>query len=507
MAVRRYRDFILIVECSGPDADGSPEQVTVSVFDSPVGQGERKEQVRIPASLAQMERWLDSRRLDRDLSKQIELGETIAAVLLPPYARKMFGESLVRLPADEGLRVRLRVGETLANIPWEFAYIQRTAGERAADGFLALDPRVSIVRHEALAVPGDWFETPASRRVLVAMASPKPYEKYPKLESLPQEQQQIRKALDAVGGVDAVFLPTFAEADAGGNPGVTVKQLAEALMERADVFHFSGHGEFARELTTQEGEGALLFSDASGEAFPVSAAKLAELLKSKGVRLAVLGACEGGRRDGKNAWSGVAAALLRVGIPAVVAMQYTIDDKLAAAFMTSFYKALVAGRLVDEAVAAGRMAIRLEAANFQEDIRDWGVPVLYLRSPEGAVFNPVSNDAAARQAGEGTEAVVEQRVRTLEKAGRMIGAVVDSLGAGATVAIDQKAEQEVKGFMLGASVFTMEGGTLKVKMQADVVSGTIVAARIGRIGAGAPRNAEQVDTGAVAQLEKFLKLA
>ncbi|MHC2842897.1 CHAT domain-containing protein [Bradyrhizobium diazoefficiens] len=505
MAFRQYRDFILVADDVKSAADGSPEQFTISVFDSPVGQSEWKEEVRVPAALNQMARWLDNRQLDNELHKQIELGKTIAAMLLPSHARKMFYESLIRLPPDQGLRLRLRLHDALADIPWEYAYLQNTRGELTADGFLALDPRISIARHEALNVPGDWFEAPSRRRVLVAMASPRPHEKYRKLQALPREQQQIRKALAALAGVEAVFVPIFPEGGDGDIPGVTVGLLAEALTERTDIFHFSGHGEFIREMTSQEGQGALLFADAAGEAFPVSSTKLAELLKSKGVRLAVLGACEGGRRDGINMWSGVAAALLRVGIPAVVAMQYSIDDNLAAAFMTAFYQSLVAGSLIDEAVAIGRAAIRIKAADSKPEIRDWGVPVLYLRSPGGAVFNPVSDKAAVQAAASAVEQLVEQRLRTVATEGRAIGAVIDTVDSGTSVTIDQKVEQEMKGFMLGAHAFNLEGGRLRVIQQADVVSGTLVGLRIGD---PQSRNAAtKAGQDPVSQLEKLLRLS
>jgi hypothetical protein len=503
---QRYRDFILIADDVHRAEDGGVQQFSVSVFDSPVGQGEFKEKVRVPATMPQLMRRLESRQLDEDLDQQIVLGEALGALLLPPRARQMFGESLARLAPDEGLRFRLRLDDALANLPWEYCWLQDSRGERTADGFLALDPRVSIVRHEAIAVPGDWFDAPTNRRVLVAMASPRPYEKYHELRSLPREQQRIREALSKVPGVDAEFVPVLSEGDDAATSGVTVGQLAAALTRRTDVFHFSGHGEFVRELTSGEGQGALIFGDAAGKAFPVSGSRLCELLRSRGIRLVVLGACEGGRRDGINIWSGVAAALLREGIPAVVAMQYTIDDGLAASFMAAFYGALVAGYLIDEAVAAGRATIRMEAMGGIRDIRDWGVPVLYLRSPSGAVFRPVNNADAAQEAARAVGLVVEQRVREVAATGRLIGSVIGTLGSGEAVTINQKVEQESKGFTVGGYVFRVEGGSLRVTQQADVVSGNTIGVVINRLG-GSPSNPAMPEPDAVAELEKLLRLS
>src|SRR4051794_13187751 len=206
MAFQRYHDFILVADDVYRAEDGGVQKFTVSVFDSPVGQGEFKEEVRVPATMPQLMRWLENRQLDENPDQQIVLGEALGALLLPPRARQMFRKSLIRLPPDEGLRLRLRLDDTLANLPWEYCWLQDSRGERTEDGFLLLDPRISIARHEASAVPGDWFDAPTSRRVLVAMASPRPYERYHQLQSLPREQQRIREALSKVQGVEAEFI-------------------------------------------------------------------------------------------------------------------------------------------------------------------------------------------------------------------------------------------------------------------------------------------------------------
>jgi CHAT domain len=502
MTFRQYRDFILVAD-DVHVSDGKVEQFTVSVFDSPVGQGEQKEQVRVPDKLDQSLRWLEQRRL-KDLKSQIELGEKIGLMLLPPYARRLFDESLRHIGEREGLRLRLRLDDRLADIPWEYAFVSRTRGEKTADGFLALDPHISIVRHEALAVPGDWFGAASRRRVLVAMASPKPYDKYRKLEFLPREQHEIHKALSKIAGVEAVFVPLYPDGVAGDTPGVTVGQLSEALTKWTDVFHFSGHGEFVRDLATEGGEGGLVFANVNDEAFPVSSTKLAEMLKSRGVRLVVLGACEGGRRDGQNVWSGVAAALLRIGTPAVVAMQYTIADNLAAAFSAAFYGALVAGYTIDEAVAAGRAAIRVATDGSDPDSRDWGVPVLYLRSPSGVVFNPVQDEAARKEAMTVTGHLVDQRVRELAATGRMTGLEADVVRPGDVVTINQKVEQEAAGAIVGGHVVRLEGGRLTVTQQADRVTGEMVGLRLGSV--GGPKQPAKSQQDPAAQLEDLLRL-
>ena len=167
------------------------------------------------------------------------------------------------------------------------------------------------------------------------MASP---DGYPPLPSLAAERAALAEALDGVAGVTAAFVDD-----------ATPASVLDALSAGADIFHFSGHG---------TADGGVVLAGADGRAEVVPADRLAEMVQAKGVRLAVLGACDTGRRDDHNVWGGVAAALVARGVPAVVAMQFTIGDRKASAFAGALYRALVAGLTVDEAVALGRTAIR-----------------------------------------------------------------------------------------------------------------------------------------------------
>lgn len=402
MAISRYRDFVLVGDDVRKSRDGLVHSFVVRVFDSPVGQGEQKERVTLPEDLIRQIHRLEMGQFDQDVGRQMKLGESLAGLLLPRYARRLFGESLRRLRSGEGLRLRLRLADELADIPWEYMYIQDARGERTPSSFLALDPQISIVRHEALALPGDWFEAPGARRIVVAMATPQPYDRYRKLEALPREQALIKAALADLPGVEAVFLPEQLQIRGDQISGATFEAVLMALTERTDILHFSGHGEFRSNpgptFGCKLGVGGLVLADARNQAFPIAADRFAELLRGRGVRLVVLGACETGRRDGHNLWSGVAAAILKAGIPAVVAMQFSVQDTLAAVFSGAFYRALVAGLTIDEAVSIGRIAMRGAASATNPDSRDWGVPVLYLRAAEGRVFNPVSDEAARRAA-------------------------------------------------------------------------------------------------------------
>ena len=182
--------------------------------------------------------------------------------------------------------------------------------------------------------------------------------------NLNKENADLKTALGTQAGIAKAILKN-----------ATLSDVQSATQKGAAVFHFAGHGGFTRQMSdapgVYSGTGLLAFDDQF-----VEAEQLGINLRGNGIRLAVLAGCETGRRDGVNVWSGVAAALVKAGIPAVVANQFSIRDDCAIAFSQQFYRALVGGLPIERAVTAGRIA----AYNADKEGRDWGVPVLYLRA-------------------------------------------------------------------------------------------------------------------------------
>jgi hypothetical protein len=484
MTIRYYHDFVIFTDDVKKDRQGRVHSFTVRVFDSPVGQGEKKERVRVPEKVfggtvdwIEALRMLETRDLDQEVDKQMELGEVLAGLLLPEYARELFKRSLAWLGEDEGIRLRLRLVDELLTWPWEYMYIQDMRGERKPSSFLALDVRISIARHQAIALPVQWFGAADSRRVVVAMASPEPYTEYRKLVNLPTEQRAIRAALAGLPGLEVEYLPEY-DGDHGGDiSGAALRDVMKALSQPSDIFHFGGHGEFLKQLGPGGedimGEGGIILVDRENQAVPLPGDRLMEILRGKGVRLVVLGACETARRDTFHVWSSVAASLLRGGIPAVLAMQFSIQDDLAAAFMADFYEALVAGKQIDEALALGRAAIRAEALNGRRDIRDWGVPVLYLRTPHGRVFNPVSDERALQEAEKRTKRRFDQHMARVATTGRVVGAVTKDVEVD-EVEVVQRVDQDVDGLLIGTYSVDFRGDQITVQQEADTVKGVMI---------------------------------
>jgi hypothetical protein len=103
-------------------------------------------------------------------------------------------------------------------------------------------------------------------------------------------------------------------------------------------------------------------------------------LKGIGVSVAVLAACATAEVEREFPWSSVARALVEIGIPAVVGMQFRIENKSAFVFLRMFYRTLASGASIGDAVVEGRKAM------FTHDQygNDFGVPVLYLRNSDNA---------------------------------------------------------------------------------------------------------------------------
>ena len=394
----RLRAFELEIFDHTSGRGGKAEGFSVRVARSPVGDLAPPEKARIGPEVRTKLRELARGTLDRD--GLVGLGEALGDLLFPPTARDYFFRSRERLSAGESLRVQLRFDSlALSAIPWEYTYLLRPGTDptqRPLDGFLALDGQTSIVRGVNGTAPPDFDPIVGRPLKLVALFSDPATAEYPRL-NLDDEQAKMQEGLAGVANVAATF-----RSDA------TPTTLQDVLVGGADIFHFSGHGGFEGELGatrgSQVGKGSIIMLDDTGQPRPLSAEDLALNLSNKGVRLALLGACESGMADGVNPWSGLAAALVRAGIPAVVAMQFKVLDVDVIAFSRAFYKSLAGGQAVDAAVIAGRLAMYNESGL---ESRDWGVPVLYLGGEQGVLFPA----GGGQSAGNGTH-VVTQPVST-----------------------------------------------------------------------------------------------
>jgi hypothetical protein len=370
----QYYDFELLATQAQVRQDASPKnkKVTfqVQVVRSPEGQDVQGVPSEYRLSIVEQYR--------KDLSTGnmgqhdlIAFGQLLADALFPAGSaiRDLLQRSLANVRArGVGLRLHLSLDRLVSNVPWECALLNLKGGEATLTDFLALMPDVSIVRHRSATYPSFPIEANLPAHLLVALASPTSMAAL----DMVAERATIEQALQGKLEMQASF---WANA--------TRKDLERP--ERAHVFHFSGHGTFDEMITAQPGmlagEGQLVFDDGQQGADPVPADSVAINLRSRGVRVAMLNACQTGQSDSVNVWSSAATALLTANLGAVVGMQFRVGDASAIVFAREFYQALVDGATIDEAVSKGRHGVATTG-----DRRGWVTPVLYLNTPDGVVF-------------------------------------------------------------------------------------------------------------------------
>ncbi|MBN1149057.1 MAG: SUMF1/EgtB/PvdO family nonheme iron enzyme [Anaerolineales bacterium] len=291
-------------------------------------------------------------------------GAALFEALLAGGVRDCYQASLAQSAAQGlGLRLRLRIAAPeLAALPWEYLYDARQAE------YTCLSAHTPLVRYPEAPQPIRPLAVALPLRVLGVIADPQDQERL----EVERERERLERALGDLQRRGAAAL-TWLE-----NPDW--RALLRALHGGPwHIFHFIGHGGF----DAQADQGLVVLTGDDGRSQPLSAVELARLLADhRPLRLAVLNACLGAYGGAHDLFSSVAAVLARRGLPAVLAMQYEITDRAAIEFSQAFYKALADGLPVDAAVSEARKALSLAVANSLE----WGVPALYMRAENGALF-------------------------------------------------------------------------------------------------------------------------
>jgi tetratricopeptide (TPR) repeat protein len=133
-------------------------------------------------------------------------------------------------------------------------------------------------------------------------------------------------------------------------------EILEGSLETPyQIFHFTGHG-----IAPENGSG-LLLEDAQGKSRPTSVTEVLHSLQrgENSLRLVVLSGCQTARTINVSGFRDMARGLLRRGIPAVIAMQFSISDAGGLKFAENFYTRIATGRSLELAVHAARRALLL----------------------------------------------------------------------------------------------------------------------------------------------------
>ncbi len=300
---------------------------------------------------------------------------------------------LDRAEEEQGARLRLRLADApeLASWPWEYLYHRKQ--------FVVLSRETPIIRSLELPLPVKPLTVAPPLRFVGIVSNPK---HYPEL-NVGREKENINKALQSLverGLFTVEWLET-----------ATLAELGRRLSQRdpVHIFHFIGHGGW----DVEKDDGLLVFQDEYGDGQRVFASHLATILGDhRSLRLVTLNACEGARLSPTDPFAGVAATLVSLGLPAVLAMQFEITDRAAIQLAQVFYEKLADGRPIEFALAEARKAIFASGNDLE-----WGTPVLYLRATDGLLFDfDLARLEAERQAQAKAEAEAKRRAADAERA-------------------------------------------------------------------------------------------
>ncbi len=344
----------------------------VEVLSSPAGQTPSPEPVPAPHTWAGLDAAMERLyNLDADGKLLRELGAQLFQSLFPPAVNALLARSLGMTSHDRPLRLRLHMDDArLTRLPWEYLFDAQQTRR-----FMALSPATLLVRFIEWAEPQLPLAISPPLRILVVISSPAdmmPLDADREKAAIQQELQ----TLVAEGRVEIVFLEE-----------ATRSALQDRLRQEFHILHFIGHGVFSR------GRGHLVMEDEGERKRLLDAETLSYFLLDTPVRLAILNACETARiSTGDNPFLAVAPALVRSGIPAVVAMQFPMPDEAAHTFAREFYASLTDDLPLEQCVAEARKAIM---GDFGLGQPNWGIPVLYSRAPDGQIFTQKKSHWAA----------------------------------------------------------------------------------------------------------------
>ena len=373
----RYFNFDLLIEQA---SDG----YVARVLESPAGQA--RSTFRPPFTPMEVENLIlkigRSRRGNRSFDAiptkaAKELGGRMFESVFSQEVRMCLQSSLYSAESQQaGLRIRLRLdAPDLADLPWEYLY------NASLNSFLALSAETSLVRYLELARPMRPPLLSPPLKVLAVIASPSDY---PRLAG-EDEWRNLNTALAPLRAAGQVDLERLKPPDPDRLAGAPAPQRLSR-----PCLHFEGHGGFDERAQ----DGVLILEDDQGRGSQVTSHRLATILHNHpSLQLAVLNCCDGARLSVTEPFSGVAQSLIQQGVPAVIAMQFEISDDAAITFGRVFYESLADGLAVDAALVEARTGMY----STRDDV-EFGAPVLYMRSPDGVLFNLARPKPAASEA-------------------------------------------------------------------------------------------------------------
>ncbi len=264
-------------------------------------------------------------------------------------------------------RVRLRIDDAAAalhQLPWELMHDD--------DIVLAASDDSPFSRY--LPVQRPWGRPLDERPIRVLGVIANPQDLAARYDLVPLDVEMERYLLaSAFAGIDPRRTRlTFLK------PPVTLDALSRALLEGYHWLHFVGHGRYnARQQRID-----LLMEDNQGSARAIADHLFSRMLAHQGAQpqLVFLSVCRSAMGPDQHILSGLAPRLVRVGVPAVVAMRGRVQMRSAQKVTRVFYEGLAEHGMVDRALNQARSAL------LAAELPNVASPVLFMRLASGCLW-------------------------------------------------------------------------------------------------------------------------
>lgn len=299
-----------------------------------------------------------------------DMGEILRKFLFPAPIQELFTTTLnvSRAKGRDGIRVRLNINQEsreLYQVPWEYC--------RDDKSFLALNDDTPIVRYLPTNRAISSLNPPSTVKILLAWATPKDLKQI----DVKKEVEAVKEALSTFEESGTVTIDEL--------PDATPQTLRKAVRENMPhIFHFIGHGQLL-----EDGEGAIALDDGRGKHKLLNGTRMLRLFQGDETKLMIFSACqsasvasEAEESNSSKGFMGLAPTLIWGGIPAIVAMQFDLPNKAAQPFMQVLYEFLALNKPLDSAITEARLGLDMDFM----DNPYWGIPVLFMRSPDGNIW-------------------------------------------------------------------------------------------------------------------------
>jgi hypothetical protein len=280
-----------------------------------------------------------------DQNRDQQIGRTLFNLLVPvelePYL------------AGSG-EMQIELDPQTAKIPWELLDTNESNSQ------LPWAIRVKLLRKLRITEFRERVTDATADDSVLVIGEPECPPEYPRLFGARSEALAVRGCLTGDGGLKVTDLIS----DDPSHPGASARTVVNALFEKPwRIVHIAGHG-----LPGASGApGGVVLSNGAflGPAEFRNMRTVPELVF---VNCCHLGGADSGqllntRYDRADFASGVAGALIAIGVRCVVAAGWAVDDEAASVFAEEFYRSLLRGSRFIVAVGEARAAARERSPN------------------------------------------------------------------------------------------------------------------------------------------------